>query len=239
MRQVPVADAAPVGVIGDGRLARHLTHYLHLLGIPVRQWSRRASTMSPEEACGECSTVLVLIRDDQIEPFIEARPGLKAKQLVHCSGALVTPRAVGAHPLMTFGDALYPEAMYRRIPFILDAGSPRLDRLIPGVPNACFTIPPADRPYYHALCVLAGNMSVLLWRKLFDELHQRFDIPPSAAAPYLEQTAANLIAAPDRALTGPLVRGDRRTIAANIQALEGDPFQAVYTACARAYEQRA
>ena len=41
-----------------------------------------------------------------------------------------------------------------------------------------------------------------------------------------------------RALTGPLARGDAATIAANLTALEGDPFHEVYSAFARAYARR-
>jgi phosphoglycerate dehydrogenase-like enzyme len=49
MRQVPVLDATPIGIVGDGRLARHFLHYFSLLGLPVRAWSRRASAASPPE----------------------------------------------------------------------------------------------------------------------------------------------------------------------------------------------
>jgi hypothetical protein len=74
--------------------------------------------------------------------------------------------------------------------------------------------------------------------KLFDELQVRFGIPASAARPYLTRTVANLLADGSRALTGPFSRGDRDTIAANINALDGDPFQAVYLAFERIYAGR-
>ena len=239
MRQVPLSQLRPVGVIGNGRLARHLLYYFNLLGIPVRTWSRSAPTTDPACAVADCSTVLLLIQDAAIESFVEAHPALRRKRLVHCSGALVTSVAEAAHPLMTFGTDLYDEDVYRRIPFILDSSGTPFDELLPGLPNPSFSIRREDRPYYHALCVIAGNMSVLLWTKLFRELQSRFGIPASAAAPYLEQTTANLLRDPDHALTGPLARGDVGTIHANLRALDGDPFQAVYAACARAYEQRA
>ena len=40
------------------------------------------------------------------------------------------------------------------------------------------------------------------------------------------------------ALTGPLSRGDTETIVLHLKTLAGDPFQAVYAAFVRAYEQR-
>jgi Domain of unknown function (DUF2520) len=153
MGQVPSLSTAPLGIVGDGRAARHFHHYFDLLSLPVRGWSRRASDRSPDEVLAPCDTVLVLIADTAIEPFIAAWPALTRHRLVHGSGSLVTSAAECAHPLMTFGPDLY-------------------------------------------------------------------------------DLARNLIADGSRALTGPLVRGDAATIAANLTALEGDPFREVYSAFA-------
>jgi predicted short-subunit dehydrogenase-like oxidoreductase (DUF2520 family) len=238
MRQVPRSDAPPIGIAGDGRVARHFIHYFSLLGLPVQTWSRRNGPSDPVQAFAGCRTVLLLIRDDAVQQFVAAWPALADMQLVHCSGSLQTPVARSAHPLMTFGDRLYDLDVYRRIPFIVESGGTPLPELLPGLPNPWFAIPPEDKAYYHAVCVLAGNFSTLLWGKLFGELETRFAIPASAAVPYLEQVTANLRADHDRALTGPLVRGDTSTICRNLRALEGDPFHAVYAAFARAYAER-
>jgi 2-dehydropantoate 2-reductase len=236
--QVPAARTNPIGIVGDGRVATHFLHYLALLEIPTRSWSRRVSTDAPPDALSDCSTVLLLVRDAAIVPFIEAWPALREKRLVHFSGSLGTPLAHAAHPLMTFGSELYDLATYRGIPFVLDAGGPPLDELLPGLPNPWFTLARAERPYYHALCVMSGTFSTLLWLKLFREFENRLGIPASAAHPYLLQTTKNLLSNPDGAFTGPVSRGDEATIAANLKALEGDPFHAVYLAFVRAYERR-
>ena len=236
MRQVPALDA-PIGIVGNGRVARHFHHYLNLLGLSVCVWSRRASAADPPEALASCRTVLVLIQDAGIVPFIEAWPTLREKRLVHFSGSLVTPAADGAHPLMTFGHNLYDLATYRSIPFVLDTAGTPFRELLPDLPNPSFTIPAADRPYYHALSVMAGNFSTMLWLKLFNEL-QGLGIPASAAHPYLAGMAANLLTDAGGALSGPLSRGDVETIGANLKALEGDPFHAVYRAFVRAYAER-
>jgi predicted short-subunit dehydrogenase-like oxidoreductase (DUF2520 family) len=237
LRQVPASDIQPYGIVGDGRVARHFHHYLTQLGLPVRQWSRRAASSSPPDALAPCRTVLLLIPDGAIVAFAEAWPELADKRLVHCSGALVTAGAHGAHPLMTFGPDLYDLEAYRAIPFVLDIGSPPFEDLLPGLPNPSFTIPAEARAYYHALCVLAGNFSTLVWQKLFSEFEARFGMPASTAHPYLSRVTANLLSDAGRALTGPLSRGDAATIAANLRALEGDPFHAVYSAFVRAYDQ--
>jgi predicted short-subunit dehydrogenase-like oxidoreductase (DUF2520 family) len=231
-------DTAPIGIVGDGRVARHFVHYFNLLGLSFRTWSRRRGAAGPVDDLASCRTVLVLISDAAIVPFIEAWPALRQKQLVHFSGSLVTSLAEGAHPLMTFGHDLYDLSTYRSIPFIADSDRTPFDRLLPGLPNPSFTIPAAERPYYHALCVMAGNFSTILWLKLFGELHDRFGIPASAAHPYLAQTATNLRMHGPQALTGPLARGDVATTRGNLKALEGDPIHAVYDAFVRAYERR-
>ena len=238
MRQVPSLSARPFGIIGDGRVARHFLHYFDLLGLSARAWSRRSSDRSPVEALTSCDTVLVLIADGAIEPFIAQWPGLTSHRLVHCSGSLVTATAECAHPLMTFGPELYDLAAYQSIPFVVDAGGTPFHELLPGLPNQSFAIAASDRPAYHTHCVMAGNFSILLWRKLFDALEGRFGIPAAAAHPFLAQTTRNLIANSGDALTGPLVRGDAATMTANLAALEGDPFHEVYSAFARAYARR-
>ena len=234
MRQVPHSEPLPLGIVGNGRLARHFLSYFQLLGLEVRQWSRRGSTTSPPEAIAPCATVLLLTADAAIVPFIEQWPELKTKQLVHCSGSLVTPLARCAHPLMTFGEQLYDRDTYASVAFAVDEGV-TLSELIPGIPNRFFNVASADRPYYHALCVLAGNVSTLLWNKLFQELQQRFGVEASAAHPFLKQIAANLLSDPGTALTGPFSRGDAEAIRANLRALEHDPFHAVYAAVAGIY----
>jgi hypothetical protein len=236
VRQVPARDAPSFGIVGDGRVARHFHHYLTQLGLSVRSWSRRAGSTPAPDALAPCRTVLLLIPDGAIVPFVEAWPGLAHARLVHFSGALVTSVAFGAHPLMTFGPDLYDLETYRAIPFVVDEGGPPFEDLLPGLPNPSFAIPAAARAYYHALCVMAGNFSTLLWQKLFRELETRFGIPASAAHPYLAAITANLLADAGRALTGPLSRGDAATIADNLRALEGDPFHAVYSAFVRAHD---
>src|SRR5262245_20220383 len=153
MGQVPSLGTTPLGIVGDGRLARHLHHYFDLLNLPVRCWAR-SSGGDPVQAMAPCGTVLVLISDAAIAPFIAAWPALAtAHRLVHCSGSLVTPLAECAHPLMTFGPDLYDLPVYQQIPFVLDAGRTPFAELLPGLPNRSFTLDEANRPSYHAHCV--------------------------------------------------------------------------------------
>ena len=74
MRQVPVRDASPFGIVGNGRVARHFQHYFNLLGLPARAWSRRLEAQSPPEALASCQTRLILVPDAAIVPCIESWP---------------------------------------------------------------------------------------------------------------------------------------------------------------------
>jgi predicted short-subunit dehydrogenase-like oxidoreductase (DUF2520 family) len=233
MRQVP-----PYLLIGSGRVSRHFQCYLDLLNIPYQTWSRRQNSPQELQTLSEsASTVLLLISDKAIASFIEEHPCLQGKRLVHFSGCLSVPGVYSAHPLTSFASDLQDLAAYQAIPFILSQDGPEFSELLPGLPNSAYRIPEASRPYYHALCVLSGNFTVLLWQKIFKEFEERFQVPKEMAFPYLQQIMRNLLENPLQALTGPLARNDQNTIAANLQALDNDAFQPVYQAFLETYRR--
>src|SRR5258706_16468591 len=68
-------------LVGDGRLARHLTRYFEQLGLSHATWSRRGQA---EGRCAELDALvhagtraLLAISDGAIEPFIAAHPELE------------------------------------------------------------------------------------------------------------------------------------------------------------------
>lgn len=224
MRQVPTRYL----IIGNGRLARHMYHYLTLLQLPVNLWHRSQNLNDLAEKLALATHVLVLISDSAIEPFIDSHLQTTSALIMHCSGSLISKAAYGVHPLMTFGPHLYEEAQYARIPFIIDEDAPCFADLLPGVPNPYQRLSKSLKAKYHALCVLSGNFTCMLWQKLFVAFKDELKISPELAYPYLEQQIQNLLIDPEKALTGPISRGDHVTIAKNIAALAGDPFQEVY-----------
>jgi len=230
--QVP-SEHAPYLLVGSGRLSRHLQHYFDLEGLRWRPWAR--SQGQPfEQAAHGARAILLLIADDAIEGFLERHAEPAGPPWVHCSGSLSTPLASVFHPLMTFGDGLYEHAVYRQMTFVGERGGPPFSEIFPDLANPHFEIDPADRPLYHALCAMAGNFTTMLWQRAFDLFEQRLELPRTALFPYLDRVADNLqrSAAP---LTGPLARGDGRTIARHLASLEGDPFHAVYTSFVEAH----
>ncbi|MFP4005074.1 MAG: hypothetical protein ACLFV8_14975, partial [Alphaproteobacteria bacterium] len=158
------------GLLGSGRLARHLAFYFRTEGLPVRRWARRAerefNTVDPADcadaeerlraAVADCSHILMLLSDDAIAPFVERHGFLREKILIHCSGAQSISGLNGAHPLMTFGPELYGPERYRAVPFVTDAEGLSFPDLFPGLPNPHYALPAEKKALYHAYCVISG-----------------------------------------------------------------------------------
>lgn len=231
MRQVP-----QLLIVGDGKMATHFAHYLSLLGIGYRQWSRKKYTQIPLEILFVRTTItLLLISDDSLNNFINTHPFLKTKALVHFSGALSIKGTLSAHPLMSFHQNLYDLDLYKTVPFILEAG---LENSLDFLPNDFYTIPSEMKTYYHMLCALSGNLTCILWKKFFNELGSRFHLPQSVGEPYLKQIMRNIIQNPETALTGPLIRNDTNTICNHLKSLENDEFKLIYQAFVTLFKNR-
>jgi predicted short-subunit dehydrogenase-like oxidoreductase (DUF2520 family) len=232
MRQVP-----RYLLIGNGRVARHFQHYFSLLGLSFTAWHRSQPDTALTQQLHDATHVLILISDQQIETFIEQRLNHNQAMLIHFSGSLISQTAYGAHPLMTFSQALYSLEHYQKIPFVIDHDAPAFDRLLPGLPNVHVRLEKSLKEKYHALCVLSGNFSCLLWQKLLVSFEEEFHFPREMAHLYLQQQTNNVISNPKTALTGPLVRNDVTTIQKNLAALKGDPFEKVYESFVACYQQ--
>jgi predicted short-subunit dehydrogenase-like oxidoreductase (DUF2520 family) len=233
-------------IVGGGRLARHFSHYFQSLEIPHTRWARdgQCSFNSFEladaeqrlrETVGKADRVLLLVSDNAISALLKQYPFLHEKRLIHCSGALSFPGIAGAHPLMTFTDDLYELETYLSIPFAVEAGY-SFEDLFPGLPNSYFAINVEDKARYHAMCVMAGNFSQVLWKGISERFEQQLDLPAGSLHPYLKRVADNFIEVPKAALTGPLIRSDQQTIEKNIQSLDGDPLQDIYRAFVHFYQ---
>jgi len=224
-------------ILGGGRLARHMRHYLLNLGLPHSYWARKPDPDLNSQNIADtaerllktvqpASHVLLLVSDDAIASLPKRYPVLRHKTLVHFSGALGIPGIAGAHPLMTFGRDLYSLQAYQSIPFMLDQGL-SLSEVLPGLPNPHSHIAVEHKAQYHALCVIAGNFPQILWQAV----NQRFaglGLGEGMLEPYLRQVLDNFLANPGTALTGPLARGDQGTIARNLKSLQGDALQPLY-----------
>jgi len=226
--------SSPVGLVGRGRVARHLAHWFALESIPHQKW-HRGSPESLESTLKACKTILLAVNDDAIEAVAAAHPVLEQKRTIHLSGSRTIPGIPGLHPLMTFGPELYDIDIYRSIPFVGEAGGPAFSDVFPTLPNPAYELNPGNKALYHALCVMSGNFTTLLWARAFKGFEDDLGLPREILLPYLARTAANLKLHPDGVLTGPLSRGDVRTVEANLNALGTDPWREVYRAFTAVY----
>ncbi|MGM0600497.1 MAG: DUF2520 domain-containing protein [Candidatus Rifleibacteriota bacterium] len=215
----------PYAIVGNGKVAGHIRRYFSFLGVPYRNW--------PHESTDECEIVLVLISDSAIENFIvNNRNKFSGKRsFVHFSGSLYSKHAIGLHPLMTFNDKpeSYSLETYKNIVFVGEKGNPAFSDIFPDLPNRYVEIEAEKKPLYHALCVISGNFTSILWQEVI-KAFKDLQLPPNILNPYMNQIFENLAKSPSNSLTGPLDRKDEKTIKSNLAALEGMPLENIYQA---------
>lgn len=224
-------------LIGQGRLGTHLAVYFDQAKIPYQIWNRKTHSLEQlTERLSKASHILLAISDMEIEKFYKEHSGNNPKKIwVHFSGALEVRGVHSLHPLMTFGPQLYSLEKYQSIP-LLTTSARYLDELIPGLKNPLHHIDPLFKSKYHALCVLSGNFTTILWQKFIYEMKQQ-KLDGDIARVFAEQTIRNVFDFPETALTGPLARQDRQVQKMNLDALKGDRFAEVYQAFQFAYAE--
>lgn len=215
-------------LLGSGRLAGHLQHYLKILGLPVRYWSRNEdpqfnslrepnATERLRQTVEPCSHVLFAVKDDALISLV-THSNAKEKTLVHFSGAMQVPGVFAAHPIMTFGPQLEDSAWYRKIPFVIDAGAD-FSTILPHFPNPHWSIAPDQRAYYHAMCSLAANFSYLLWHQIGNEFEKTLGLPRSLTSALLHQVVDNSAENRTGGFTGPVARQDWQVVCEHLGAL--------------------
>jgi predicted short-subunit dehydrogenase-like oxidoreductase (DUF2520 family) len=152
------------------------------------------------------------------------------------AGVLAPLRAAGSavgslHPLKAFPEPLPDPAEARGVFFAVDGDAParelaaRLAAAWEGIPGE---VPPAARPLYHFAATLAAGGVVTLLAAA-GELGERLGLPPAVTRGYLE-LARGAVAAAGRGLdagrplaasiTGPVARGDAKTLRRQLAALQ-------------------
>jgi len=221
----PGALPASVAIVGAGRLGAALAKALRAIGVKVRGPLGRGTP-------GSADAVLLCVPDSEIRGAAAAAAGA-APLVGHTSGAtgLGALEPAGAagfsmHPLQTFAGGEPPERF--RGAGCAVAGS-TADALEAAVALAAvvgmrpFPITDHDRPAYHAAASIASNFLVTL-QEAAEEAAAAAGIEREDArvllAPLVRATVENWAAVgPERALTGPVARGDEATVQAQRGAL--------------------
>jgi predicted short-subunit dehydrogenase-like oxidoreductase (DUF2520 family) len=186
--------------------------------------------------------ILIAVPDDAIAEVAASIAGAPAKAAIalHTSGALdievlqpLADRGVSCgtlHPLQTVPSPEQGLSALRGIFFAIGGDAPaanwahEIALLLGGYPHS---IPPHTRALYHCAAAMASNYIVALIHAAAT-LMQHVGLPASTAlaaiAPLVEASTHNaLTMGPDRALTGPVQRGDLATVARHLVALRDAP----------------
>lgn len=230
MEQVPVKNK-PYLIIGGGRLAKHIANYFQLLGIPFNQW-KRTNKSKLEDLTTKSGKVLLAISDESIIPVAKRFTG---RLVIHFSGVLSTKFAESAHPLFTFSNNLYPLKEYQNIPFITERNRMKFKDLFPELLNVSYEIDRTEKAKYHAWASMVGNFSSFLISE-YKNVFTNLELPREILKPYLFRVVKNSMEEND-ALTGPIIRGDQKTIDSHLKSIETD-FIPIYKSLVKCIKKR-
>lgn len=200
------------------------------------RFGARATTLE-RLISAEQDLLLVAVPDPalaEVAAVLAGRP--QARVVLHTSGSLpaavLSPLAArgsaigGCHPLRAFPVPAEELEEAAGTFFALD-GDPEAvalaGRLVGAWGGSAGMVPPAARLLYHfAATVAAGGVATLL--AAVDEVASALELPATARRGYLELARSAVLAAerapaPAAAITGPLVRGDRELVLAELAAL--------------------
>lgn len=225
----------------------------------VEEFIPGTPTMTAAEVMREADLVLLTVPDDVLGHLIGGLADTDAitpgQFIVHASGrhgiAVLEPATrLGAlplalHPVMTFSGSLADLDRLSGCPFGVTAPAvlrPVAEALVVEMGGDPVWVPESARPLYHAALANGANHLVTLIAQTLDLLASAgVERPSELVRPLLTVALDNVLRWGDEALTGPVARGDARTVAAHLAALERAAPEArtAYVAMARLTADRA
>lgn len=182
-----------------------------------------------------CDVLIIAVRDDAIAEVAERLAAASGRVAVaaHMSGftpvtALQPISAMGVsiggfHPLQTLPDPMRgSQALAGSYVGIggEDKAVAALTELGTSLSLHPFSLPDASRPAYHAAAAAASNF-VITSLATSGALFQSAEIDPAVSKPLVERAVANVFESwPDVPLTGPIARGDTRTVLGHLQSAD-------------------
>jgi predicted short-subunit dehydrogenase-like oxidoreductase (DUF2520 family) len=206
-------------VVGAGRLGRALVAALREAGVEVEGPLGRGWAPPAKPVVGAGSDLVLLCVPDGEIPAA-ARLIAPGPLVGHCSGAtgldaLAPHEAFSLHPLMSV--PAEGAARFAGASAAVAGSTPRARALATALAFRLGLTPVAvaeeDRVAYHAAASIASNFLVTL-EAAAERLAASAGVQRDALVPLVRATLENWAAlGPERALTGPLVRGDEATVA--------------------------
>lgn len=249
-----------IALVGAGRLGTTLALALERAGYRVVAVASRhrsaakalAAQLNHARVCAlpdlwqRAPLVFVTVPDDALATVARGARVQPRQAVVHCSGALgldaLDPVAARGglrgclHPLQAFPERSAPERLQGVSCGVEGDGklAAQLARLVRALGARPFSLRGVDRARYHAAAVFASNYVVAL-HAAAEQAWTLAGLPRGTARRALQPLSAGAVAALhalplERALTGPLARGDVQTVARHVRALEARPdLRTLYT----------
>jgi predicted short-subunit dehydrogenase-like oxidoreductase (DUF2520 family) len=231
-------DRPRVAIIGPGRVGRTLSRALGDAGYRVEAILGRGDDRGPVRAAG---LVLLTVPDDDVagvfasladqevlgpEQVVFHFSGLVQSGALQAPGLTLAGRA-SVHPMMAFADV---DRSLEALPGTTygiegdERGIERALQLVEDLGGKAVIVPAEAKAAYHLACVMASNGLVALMDAA-EEITRSSGVQGEGLADGLANlvlgTAGNVSRLGIRpAMTGPVVRGDHRTVARHLEVLE-------------------
>ncbi len=198
----------------------------------------------PDDMLGNVINTLVgagAIREGQVVCHTSGRHGLAVLEAATSVGA----RPIAMHPAMTFTGTELDLDRLTGCVFGMTAGAAErsfAEGLVADLGGIAMWVPESKRTLYHAGLAHGANHLVTLVSQAMELLAASGAEDPAATLrPLLSAALDNALASGDAALTGPIVRGDVRTVQAHLDDIAEHAPTTVpsYVAMARATADRA
>jgi predicted short-subunit dehydrogenase-like oxidoreductase (DUF2520 family) len=196
------------------------------------------------KAAGTSRIIIITVPDDKIKTSAEELaagiPDWEEKLVWHCSGLLPSRildplKAKGAltasvHPVQAFAKKNAAPDVFKGVYFSLE-GSTKAQQaskaIIKKLSGHSFVIKEEDKPLYHAACSMASDFLIVLLESASSLLQISGNTPEQALKillPLVQGTLQNVKNFNTRStLTGPIARGDIKTISSQLEALRKHP----------------
>jgi predicted short-subunit dehydrogenase-like oxidoreductase (DUF2520 family) len=204
----PPTDSPVCAVVGAGRMGTVMAAGLHAAG-PLKRG---------EAVPADVDVVLLCVPDSQIEAAAATVPA--GPLIGHCSGAtgldvLGDREGLSLHPLMSVPAGSAPDVL-EGAGCAIDGTTPRAlataTHLAHRLGMKPARVAPEDRVAYHAAAAMASNFLVAL-EGVAERLAATAGVTRDQLAPLVLATARQWAeSGPQRALTGPIARGDDATV---------------------------
>ena len=180
---------------------------------------------------------MIAVPDDQIRAcsmkLIDTGRIQPSTLVFHCSGALtaaelgLNANAASLHPMRSFADPAQVAATFQKTIFSIEGDAAATGPLAEALKRSgaeVVAIQSDHKPLYHAAAVFASNYLVTLMDAAlitFEAAGISGDLARRLAEPMAQETFNNIFRlGPQRALTGPIARGDVQTVLNHEDALK-------------------